>query len=755
MIGFKNLGVRPLYFTSSWLCIAAAFAFPGDAIADSADQAQADAEGNGIVVTAQRRSELLQNVPIAITAISSDQLKSGGVTDTSMLASLTPGLVIHQTGQAFQPHIRGVGTAAFGPGVENPVALYVDDVYIASQVQGIIDTVDVAQVAILKGPQGTLFGRNATGGVIQLTTREPEQEFGGQIRTELDNYLTSRTNLYLTGGLGQDVKANLSLGYATQGDGWGKNLTTGEDVGKIDNYYTARGKIEARLGDRTTLKLAADYADKADVFGGNRSLVPGSQMFLDLPVPRTSNPYDSPAPFPGRIKSHGGGASVSLDHDFGFATVHSITAYRGYNFRIKLDTSFNPVPLIDIGYTQTGEQFSQELQLTSPEGKRLNWIVGAYYLHDRERVIDVDVTLHGPFARLVPFVQNTFVNRNNGVQTINSVAGFAQVSVALGDTTNVTFGGRYTHETRRRTAYAQDSYDGGPFIPEDPITGFLPVATLADATVRDSQTANRATFRASLDHRLSPDVMLYASYNRGFKSGGFNLFRVDAPSYRPESIDAFEIGLKSELLDRRVTLNLAGFYNKYRDIQVQKFIGPSAVIVNGPRARFYGIDMDARIELGGGLSVSGGLEWLNAKFTKYDDADYFFTIPHFGTGHVSGPASGNRVPYAPAFTGNINVTYTYELANGRIEATVGDSYTSTTYTEPSNLLTLSPNHMVTANLTFVGPDDRFTASIWGRNLANNAVPTFKFAVTPVGFGQDFASPPLTAGVTLTYRFGAQ
>jgi iron complex outermembrane receptor protein len=723
-----------------------------------------------IVVRAQKRDEKVQDIPIAISVVQASRLQAVGVTDSAMLSVVSPGVTIHQTGQSFQPHIRGVGTAAFGAGVENPVALYVDNVYIASQIQGIVDLVDVSQVAILKGPQGTLFGRNATGGVIQLTTREPKAEFGGEARTELDQFLTSRTNLYVTGGLANGVSANLSLGYATQGDGWGKNLLTGDDTHKINNYYSARGKLKVELGANTEMRLAGDYSDKDDSIGGNYRTVPGTQHFLDLPAPTPDNPYDTVVPFPGRTRSHGGGASMDFEHDLGFATFRSTTAYRGFTFRTDLDSGFGPVPLIDIRYTQKGRQISEEAQLVSPDGQALKWVIGGYYLNGRDIVDNADVGLHGPFAQFVPFVTNDYITRTNGKQTVNSISAFGQATIPLGAATNLTLGARFTHESRKRVGYGQSSVDGAPFVYDDAITGF-PTPDIADATVIGKQSANRVTWRVALDQKLAEHVMAYASYNRGFKSGGFNLFRVDAPSYRPESIDAFEAGLKSELADRRITLNISGFYNTYRDIQVQKFIGPSAVVVNGAKARFYGVDIDTQIALSNELHFNGGLEWLHARFTDYPDADFFYEAPGFGIGvlcnfdPVACPnpspvpppadgAKGKHVPYAPAFTFNASLTWTKEFARGKLEATVSDSYTGRTYTEPSNRLQIDPYHLVSGNVTFTSIDDRVSVSVWGRNLLNEAVPTLIFAVTPLGFGQDFAAPPRTYGVTLKYRFGA-
>jgi iron complex outermembrane receptor protein len=698
-----------------------------------------------IVVTAQKRQEDLQKVPLSITALSSQQLQASGIIDTSQLAAAVSGVSIHSTGQALQPHVRGVGTSAIGAGVENPVALYVDNVYIAAQVEGVIDFVDVTQVAVLKGPQGTLFGRNATGGVIQLSTRDPLDHFSGQIRTEIDNYATARGNVYLTGPLAQDVTANLSLSGAHQGRGWGENIATGEERDKIYHDLSARAKIHITPGSDTSIKLAADYRDRANSLGGNRSLVKGTTLNFAPPPPTTDNRWDVDAPFISHTGIRGGGASAQIDQQLGFATLTSTSAYRDSRLQSKVDSSLSRVSQVDIQYDQHEKTLTQELQLVSPDSSAIKWATGLYFFRGKALLRDGDVTVYG-----LP----TVIARTNGSQTTHSYSVFGQATVpVMTDNTHVTLGGRYTTEKRRYSGYQQISIGMSPFFFTD-IAG-VPVASIDQAMVFGSQKANKFTFRAAIDQKLTPDILGYASFNRGFKSGGFNLFRADAPPFRPESIDSWEAGFKGKFADNRIRLNVAGFYNTYRDIQVQKFVGPSAIIVNGAKARFYGVDAEAEVAIGSELLVQGGVEWLNARFTDYPDADILQPVAN-GTsfGPVSGSAAGRAVPYAPNFTGNIRLTWTKEMQAGTLQASVSDAYTSTVYAEPSNFLKTDPYHMVSASLNWTSASG-ITVSLWGRNLLNKAVPSLQFYGFPIGFGEDYANPPRTFGATLTLRFGAQ
>ena len=244
-----------------------------------------------IIVTAQKRSENMQDVPIAITAVTAEAIQSANVVTANDLPTLVSGLSIGDTALYFQPHLRGIGTAAFGAGIENPVALYVDGVYYPSQLEAPTDLVDVSQISVLKGPQGTLFGRNATGGVIQMTTKDPQQSFGGEAQTSLDNYFTSRNYLYFTGGITSDLAANLSLRYTTQGNGWGRNDFTGDQVERDNKDLAARSKWVYTPSEDTTIRLSMDYSNVSNSLGGNFAPYAGSTPFFPGYVP-SSNPYD-------------------------------------------------------------------------------------------------------------------------------------------------------------------------------------------------------------------------------------------------------------------------------------------------------------------------------------------------------------------------------------------------------------------------------------------------------------------------------
>lgn len=249
---------------------------PNDSSA-TADVKEAESTGlSDIVVTAQKRTQNMQDVPLAVTAMTGEALTSSGVVSSEQLKVAVPGLSIKTIGGSFLPSIRGVGSSAYN--VENPVALYVDDVYYASQREGLRDLADIEQFTVLKGPQGTLFGRNATGGVIQITTKKPSHDFGGNVSLGYDKYQTLRSNLYVTGGLSDTVAASLSVGYTDQGKGWGRNRFTGSEINKLNHMFSIRGKMLFEPSSATTIEVIGDYMDRNDSLGPNFRPYPGTTL---------------------------------------------------------------------------------------------------------------------------------------------------------------------------------------------------------------------------------------------------------------------------------------------------------------------------------------------------------------------------------------------------------------------------------------------------------------------------------------------
>lgn len=667
-----------------------------------------------IVVTAQRRSERLQDVPISVAAVTSSQIAIAGVTGTQSLTLTIPALTFNRTGNEGNVYLRGVGTNLVGPNVEQAVAIYVDGVYYASPQASVFSFNNIERIEVLKGPQGTLFGRNTTGGVIQIITKDPSMVPAVNAEVTYGNYDTLEANFYGTTGLGDKVAIDLAASYANQGKGFGKNLFNGEEVGKqAKDNIALRSKLLIEPTDTTKIVISGDYAYAYDnntyrlakgVVGPDGSVFPGR--------------YNANSNFPEFATSKSGGISGRIDQEIGAITLTSITAYRKLKSTWSLNQDGVPATLTEDVFPQKVRTFSQELQLSGDTDK-LNWVVGGYYYDAKAGFDDATVDLAGTLIVL------------KDSQSTRSYAGFGQATYEVLPGTRVTAGLRYTSE---RQKFVTDMFSvGGAEIP------------VPDA----HQRFNRLTWRVSLDQKLNDDVMAYASYNRGFKSGGYNVAApADAP-YKPETNDAYEVGLKSTLFDRQLRLNLAAFWYDYRDIQAQIPVPGGTTVLNGPKARIRGIEGEFEAQLTNALRITGGLAYLDGKYLSYPDAPYVDS-----SGVLAPPpttATGNGTISTPKFTGNLAVQYEIESEIGTFTPNVSVSYNDGFYYYPDNRIRQPSYAVLNVGLSWTSADERYRASVWGRNLTDSLY--YIGRSEQVGNADiDRAAPPRTYGVTLGVSF---
>lgn len=683
-----------------------------------------------IIVTAQRRSENLQKVPIAITAVSSEQLATSGVKSTQDLQIAVPGLQLLSIGGALTPRLRGVGSGTTGPGLEGAVAVYVDDIYFASGADVAMDLADVEQISVLKGPQGTLFGRNSTGGVIQIRTREPSKDFRLNLATSFDNYETWRSDGYVSGGLTDSLSAGLSVAYITQGQGWGKNLASGRDTYKIDHSISVRGKVKWQPSDRTTIWASADFSDRR----GNQALnfrpFPGYNGII--PAPQTDRPWDTNNYRDSFIDYQGGGASLKISQELGFADLVSITGYRNSRYSYAFTPTTSVVPIADIDIKDRSKQFTEELQLVSTGSGPLRFTVGAFYFYNRARSGQT-TNIRGPLAAPALLIQQ----RNPATLDTNSIAGFGQATYSFTPSTRFTAGIRLTYEERK--LYGQQF----AIVP--------PGAPVLITTVQDEITSTDPTWRVSVEQDVDPNVTVYASYNRGVKSGGFNTRSLTNPPFKPEKLDDYELGLKSQFLDRRVRLNLAGFYYNYKNIQVPIYAVQSFVL-NGASSEIYGLDADFQARVSSRLRLNASANLLHTKFTSFPLAPA--TIPNpgnLGGAQVSGDASGNRLPYSSKLTYNIGVDYEIPISDGTITLNANDNYNSGYFVEADNRLRQGSYHVLNASIVWAASGSRYSVRAFINNILNEA---YVSQAGSVGFSYiaDYSNPPRVIGGSLQVAF---
>ncbi len=655
-----------------------------------------------ITVTAQKREESVQDVPIAISVVNSAQIASSGINEMTELGVLVPGLNIIHTVGTLLPSIRGVSASLNV--VENPTALYIDGVYLPNPREGMRELADIEQIAVLKGPQGTLFGRNATAGVIQITTKAPQFEPAAEITLGYDNFETFRASGYFTAGLSDNLAASFAVVYADQGEGFGESLSSGFDIQQLRKNLSLRGKLLFQPTERTEITLIGEYLDREDS-GANYIPYEGTTFAYPGFGPIT-DPRDTYAGTEGWNAFENKAVSLQIDHDLDFAKLVSITAYRkgGGGFRFDFDN-------VEENYVRStggwdNESITQELQLISPSGGRLQWVAGVYYFHNDQAYPFFPREING----FPPLAFLSLIDVDSS-EVSESIAPFVQMDFELFPSTTFTAGARFTHETRELFGEGTVVLASGPVITQ-------PLVSPSKIEI------NKPTWRFALNHKFTDDISAYISYNRGLKSGGFNIGAVQVPGYLPEILDAYEVGVKSRLMDGRVLLNLGGFYYEYENLQVITFdTGTQPFIKNGAAAEMYGFEADFQASLTEELTFGGGLSLVHSEFTDYPNALITTPNPAGGAIFSSGSAAGNRLPYAQEVVGNFVIDYRKPIGDVVANLNVTGAYNGDFFFEPDNFVHQPSYLMLNSSLRISDPDDRLSLTFGVSNILDKDVIT--------------------------------
>lgn len=682
--------------------------------------AEQDAVGAEIIVTAQRRAERLVDVPISIAAISGDALATAGVNAVDDLTRLTPGVLINRVGGYLQPTVRGVGTNATGPGADPNVALYVDGVYMPSQTGNFFDLPNVERVEVLKGPQGTLFGRNATGGAILITTREPSFAPTMLANISYGRFNEVKSSAYVSTGLTDTVAIDLAGVYRTS-DGWIKDIRTGAKR-NAQHSGDIRGKILVKPSDRLKFTLAASYNETSDPTGLAQAAINGvsrGQLAGAIRTEIADAPRELSQEYQPVIKVKSYSVSLKGEADLGFATLNSISALRNEDGRInaELDSSYAVVQYAN--YDQYYDNVSQEINLASNGDGPLGWVAGVYYYNDKSG-----------FER---FLFNNFPFARSKVTT-DSYAGYFDGNYTVGSV-KLIFGIRYSDETRK--FYRTSPGSAFPNPAESHFKAWTP--------------------RAGLSVAIDNATNAYATYTRGFKSGTYNsTAALSAPAVAPEKIDAFEFGVKhaSHLID----ITAAAYYYKYKDIQVTAFDYNAGVsrLINAADASIKGAELSVAMRPVTGLSLAGSIAYTDAKFGDFPGAPSFTPTFNATTGALTGivssfvNAAGNPLLRAPKLTLSGNLEYTYGLSDDREVGIALRPYYSSRISysfderivQPA-IFTLDGNlrYALNGNVEF---------SLWGRNLTNKVYATYRGS-TSMRDSILFAAPR-TYGVAVGMHF---
>jgi iron complex outermembrane receptor protein len=699
--------------------------------AGAARAAEAGSQTVGeVVVTAQKRTERLIDVPMSVAAISGEQVHASGITTTSDLQQLTPSVATVHNGLAFTPSIRGISSIGTSSGDETNVSVYLDDVYLGTPITGVFDLMDVERIEVLKGPQGTLFGRNATGGAFRIVTRAPQFTPTGQASVDYGfNYKEWKLGGFVTGPITDTLAASLSVSERTS-DGFIKGIgpNVGKRYGKANNPLF-RGKLLWKPNDKYQATLAADIwrsSDNSIFVSASRAGVnqfatsdPGSVAGTPLHYAGSSQPVAT-------IKGH----SVSVDQTYHFTSdisLRSISAYRKAYGYYQTDQDRTSAPHGSLELAQGQENVSQEFNLNGKTGQ-FDWLAGAYYYHS---------------LAYNPYFASTSTNFPGGViganfsdkQQTNAAAVFVDATWNATDEFHLTGGVRYSKETKK-----YQNWD---------LTHTRAVPYVAAKATYDSPT-----WRLVGRYDLAKDANVYVSYSTGFKSGVFNSYGAVPVPVHPEKIGAFEVGAKARL--HGVTFTAAAFDYRYNDIQVQAnaLFGSVFVVTltNAAKAKVQGLEFTADGNLTDHLSFNAGVGYLpTAKYTDYKTAQVFVpTTPGFAVSKTGYDASGSRMIRAPKYTANLRMTYTQEFMQGEFSGTVSDSYISAINWQAGNLTRTPGYNLINARLGWTDPKGRFTYSVWGTNLTDKLYSAYTTAST-LGEGSTY-QPRRQIGVGIAAKF---
>ena len=831
------------------------------------DEFAGESSSGDIIVTATRRADKLSNVPIAISAVTQEALQNSGANDIRQLNQLAPSLLVSSTTSesSVSARIRGVGTVGDNVGLESSVAVFIDGVYRSRTGAGLNELGEIDRVEVLRGPQGTLFGRNASAGLLNITTKKPEFTLGGMGEVSYQNYDGWRLQGAITGPITQTLAARLDAVYVKR-DGFMKDVNTGDRVNDR-NRVLVRGQLLWEPTDAVSLRLIGDYTHRNEACCGavyatpavsqaNAGLISPSNPIIpvmldvahatfDQYFPGYSDPYSRKIAFsPNRSyksKTEDWGLSGQLDWQFGGVQMTSITAYRDYKAGTPTDADYG---LADILYFGDGSQrriktFSQELRFQgSLFDDRLDWLVGGYYAHEKIKaaselkfgddygafascrmlasisgaiprnadqagcragangaITDSVLTgIFGPGANRAGLLING-LNILSGVndvgddlaiynQTSNNFAFFTHNIFHITDTLSLTLGVRYTNEKKDFDANITNNNNscvtmqnamlpylvGGQqsTVPASLLGGLVSLACQGNSTselnglvLKDTRKENKFTGTAVLSWKPMSDLMLYGSYSRGYKAGGFNLDRSSLKSpilpfsmaggsalvknlqFAEETVNAYEVGAKFS--HRGVSLNLALFRQEFKNFQLNTFNGTVYVVqnINACKDSLNGADKDGSAATGAcgadnlkpGL-ISQGVEIeasvspvrdITASFgVTYADTHYANDLVGSSTGAPLDPAlrllPGAQISNAPAWVVTSSLAFTPEVGSSGMRALFYvDGRLSDGYNTGSDLLPQKYQQsffLMNARVGLRGRDDRWAIEVWGQNLLN-------------------------------------
>jgi iron complex outermembrane receptor protein len=734
--------VRTLFFVAgACSCAFAASAEQPEAAPAESAAAAADASASAtVVVTAQRRAENLQDVPMAVAAFDADALAEAGITDARRLDNVVPSLTYLATGFNAQPYLRGVGTRSGWVGMESSVATYVDDRYVSRPWAAMFDMLDMERVEILKGPQGILYGRNAAGGAIRAITKDPGYDSSVEIGAKAGSDDYSSLSI-LAGGPLSDALRGQVASWIEKRDGLATNLVPSGRLHADDlDRQSLRAKLLWDLGERVTAKLGASWWRYTDWIG--RDLVstgaPETNRGVALYGGVTSRDRES---FASALSADNDMRETAVDLRFdvevGELEIVSVTTYTKGDFVQTFDTDLSSIALLDNYATETSTDVSQELQLLSGSDGPLEWIAGAFYFRstgDSANVFRDSVSVQPQLP------VGTDVSPGLQHADIDAYALYAQATYAFNERWSVTFGSRWNRESKDAT-----------------LTAFPDAFSTAPNPFADSSDWDDMTPRASVEYRSARGVA-YLSYARGFKSGGYNYPASAGPVLDPEILDSYEVGLKTDLRNGRVQLRSAAFFTDVNGLQVVRGAAGALVTENAANADVRGLEIDVDFAFRENLSLTVAAALLDSEYTEYTAGVLVpLYVPPYGSAPLAGglDVRGRSLLRTPDRTLSVGVRYRKPLgAIGSIAfagtyAHRDDYYFDFSAAPETEWLKQHAHGVLNARVAYVASDERWELGLWSNNLTDELY--YDDAVlTNVASRVSYADPRM-AGIDFKYR----
>lgn len=715
-----------------------AFAVAGPAVAqdepvqeesaqEERDNAQPARRGPGIgdiIVTATRREERLQDVPAAVTAVTGDALAGAGLSTVRELTQVIPGFIGSRNMGVFQPVVRGVGSTGISIGDEPNIATYIDGVYQPESGANWIDLVEVERVEVLRGPQGTTFGRNATGGLINVITPDPSFSFRGKASLRVGRMRESAgdydARLYVTGPVSDGAAVDLAALFR-RNDGYLTDLVRGGALGD-QRVIDLRSKLLVQLADNVEVVFTGEFFDQESTTNSPQPLDGNTigRRFPGVIVP--TEPWHVSLTEIPTLDLTRWNAAMHLRADLGTVNLEATSGFMNLRWYQETDSDASNLPLGNFPAFFAVESGSQEIKLSSAMPGRFQWLVGGYFYQfggRSELIPQRAATPNDPL--LGPLIEPELSGR--------SFAGFAEGTYEIANGFYVTLGGRWTTEKRWFTQVVQ----GRVFVDDA------------------SASSDNFDYKIGLRYQITPETNIYATYSTAFKSGVFNMAGISDQPVRPEDIKAIEGGVKSDPLDW-LRLNLAVYYYDYTDLQLQArdTDSPNYILQNAANAEIYGGELETIISPDPSLRLRGALAYTHARYKDFPGAQGFIPQPNGGNLVVPVDASGNVMTRAPEWSGSIGVDYERELGRGYLGLNANVSWSTKIFYDYLNNFVQPSYALVNGSISWMPESENWSVSLWATNITNEAVLQ---TVRPGAFSTDgFYEQPRRIGASFEVQF---